>query len=119
MARAGERLVTLLSAWNEADADARAAILDGAASPASFTYDDGSTGRAFDGTAALGAFLEAFRGSLPDATLLPIGSPASTDRSAMVRARLDRSGETFAQLQYFAVADDDGLTHVAGFVESE
>ncbi|UWQ21652.1 hypothetical protein [Jannaschia sp. W003] len=115
---AGETLVQLLSAWNEADADARAAILDEALA-ASFLYEDPHAPAPFRGADGMAQYLSIFRQNLPDAVLLPLGSPEVTHGTAMVRARLDRGGEPFAQLRYIGVMGEDGLARVAGFVESE
>ena len=119
MAGAGEHLVKLLSAWNEADEDARAAILDEALSAASFTYDDPDAPAAFEGTGGMAQYLSIIRQSLPDAVLLPLGSPQVSHETALLRARLDRNGEPFAHLVFVGVGGDDGLTRAARFVESE
>ena len=119
MAGAGEHLVTLLSAWNEADEDARAAILDEAVDAASFTYDDPDAPAAFEGVDGMAQYLSIIRQSLPDAVLLPMGSPQVSHGTAMVEARLDRNGVPFARLVFVGVGGADGLTRVARFVEGE
>ena len=117
-AGAGEMLVRLLSAWNEADADARAEALDEALG-ASFTYEDPHAPAPFSGRDGMEQYLAIFRENLPDAVLLPLGAPQVTHDTAMVRARLDRNGEPFARLVFVGVTDGDRLSRVAGFVESE
>ena len=119
MARgAGELLVKLLSAWNEADADARAAILNEALG-ASFTYEDPHAPDPFEGAEGMSGYLEVFRQNLPDAVLLPIGTPQVTHGTAMTRARIDKNGAPFASLLFVGTGGADGLTRVTGFVESE
>jgi hypothetical protein len=115
---AGDRLLKLLSAWNEADAGTRRSILDEALA-ASFTYEDPHAPAPFDGREGMAKYLEIFRTNLPDAVLLPIGAPAVTHGTAMSRARIDRGGAPFAQLLFVAAGGADGLTRVTGFVESE
>ena len=114
----GETLLTLLSAWNEADAEARTAILDEALA-VSFTYEDPHAPAPISDTGGMSAYLKIFRDNLPDAVLLPIGTPQVTHGTALVRARIDRSGEPFARLVYVGTLGEGGLAHVAGFVESE
>ncbi|MBM2575790.1 hypothetical protein JQC91_05675 [Jannaschia sp. Os4] len=116
---AGALLTKLLSAWNESDEGARRAILEEAASASSFTYEDPHAPSPFDGVEGMAEFLDTFLKALPDATLLPLGSPAVTHGTAMVRARLDRAGAPFAELRFVGSADEGGLTRVTGFVESE
>ncbi len=111
-------LVTLLSAWNEADADARATILDEALA-ASFLYEDPHAPAPFEGADGMAQYLTIFRTNLPDAMLLPLGTPQVTHGMAKVRARLNRGGEPFAELTFVAQAGDGGLVRVTGFVESE
>jgi ketosteroid isomerase-like protein len=118
MADAGETLVRLLSAWNEADADARAAILDEALG-ASFIYEDPNAPAPMEGKAGMAQYLDVFRQNVTDAVLLPQGSPAVTHGTAMVRARIDRGGSPFARLVFVGSAEDGRLTRVTGFVESE
>ena len=118
MARAGELLIETLSAWNEADREARAAILEKALS-ASFVYEDPHAPAPFEGRDGLGEYLTIFLDSLPDAALLPQGSPQVTHDTAMVQARLDRAGTPFARLVFVGVAGEDGLTRLTGFVDSE
>ncbi|WP_299816469.1 hypothetical protein [uncultured Jannaschia sp.] len=114
----GEALLRLLSAWNEADAEARAAILNEAFA-ASFTYEDPHAPAPITEAEGMAGYLKVFRDNLPDAVLLPVGTPQVTHRTALVRARIDRAGEPFARLVYVGTLDEDGLVHVAGFVESE
>ncbi|CUH38877.1 hypothetical protein JSE7799_01595 [Jannaschia seosinensis] len=115
---AGEMLLKLLSAWNEADAEARVAILNEALG-ASFTYEDPNAPSPFDGADGMADFLTIFRQNLPNAVLLPIGAPQVTHATAMTRARLDRDGTPFAMLTFVGTAGPDGLSRVTGFVESE
>ena len=115
---AGETLVKLLSAWNEAEPDARATILEEALA-ASFTYEDPHAPEPFKDAAGMGQFLDIFRRNLPDAVLLPLGSPSVTHSTAMVRARLDRDGAPFAELRFVGTMGDGGLARVTGFVDSE
>jgi len=115
---AGELLVQLLSAWNESDPDARATILDEAIG-ASFTYEDPHAPAPFEGRDGMAQFLTVFRDNLPDAMLLPMGSPQVTHGTAMVNARLDRDSIPFARLIFVGSAGEDGLGRVTGFVESE
>ncbi|MCK0168121.1 hypothetical protein MWU52_11205 [Jannaschia sp. S6380] len=114
----GEMLLKLLSAWNEADPGARDTILDEALA-ASFTYEDPHAPDPIQGAQGLAGFLTIFRKNLPDAILLPQGAPRVTHDTAMVAARLDRSGTPFARLVFVGSAGSDGLTRVTGFVESE
>ena len=116
---AGAHLTKLLSAWNEGDEGARRAILEEAISIASFTYEDPNAPSPFEGVDGMADYLSTFLKALPDATLLPLGSPAVTHGTAMVRARLDRSGTPFAELRFVGFGDGDGLSRVTGFVESE
>ena len=115
---AGEALLKLLSAWNEADDDARATILEEALG-ASFRYEDPHAPAPFEGREGMGQYLDIFRRNLPDAMLLPMGAPQVTHGTAMVNARLDRDGMPFARLIYVAAMGEDGLSRVTGFVESE
>ena len=115
---AGELLLKLLSAWNEADADARAAILDEALG-ASFIYADPHAPEPLDGIDGMASYLAIFRENLPDAVLLPIGAPQVTHDTAMMRARIDKGGAPFADLLFVGTSGDDGLTRVTGFVENE
>ena len=115
---AGETLVRLLGAWNEADEDARATILEEALA-ASFTYEDPHAPNAFEGREGMAQYLDIFRQSLPDAALLPMGPPQVTHGTAMVNARLDRDGMPFARLIFVGAMGEDGLSRVTGFVESE
>ena len=115
---AGEVLVKLLSAWNEADAEARDAILDEALG-ASFTYEDPNAPAPMEGREGMRQYLTIFRDNLPDAVLLPMGSPQVTHGTAMVGARLDRNGEPFARLVFVGASEDGRLSRVTGFVESE
>ncbi|MEM8851031.1 MAG: hypothetical protein AAGE03_13480 [Pseudomonadota bacterium] len=114
----GAKLLKLLSAWNEADAGTRDTILDEALA-ASFTYEDPHAPAPFDGKDGMAEYLAIFRKNLPDATLLPLGPPSVTHRTALTRARLDRSGTPFANLLFVGRAQADGLTRLTGFVESE
>ena len=116
---AGARLTKLLAAWNEGDEGARRAILEEAVSSASFTYEDPHAPSPYEGVDGMADYLSTFLKALPDATLLPLGSPAVTHGTAMVRARLDRNGEPFAELRFVGSVDGEGLTRVTGFVESE
>jgi ketosteroid isomerase-like protein len=115
---AGEILVRLLTAWNEADADARDAILDEALG-ASFTYEDAAAPAPMRGRDGMAQYLTIFRDNLPDAVLLPMGSPQVVHGTAMVRARLDRNGQPFARLVFVGTAEDGRLARLTGFVESE
>ncbi|KIT17660.1 hypothetical protein [Jannaschia aquimarina] len=115
---AGEMLVKLLTAWNEADADARADILNEALG-ASFIYEDPHAPAPFEGPNGMAEYLTIFRENLPDAMLLPMGSPQVTHGTAIIHARLDRDGTPFARLNFVGSMGEDGLTRVTGFVESE
>ncbi|WP_179378271.1 hypothetical protein [Jannaschia marina] len=115
---AGDLLLKLLTAWNEADAGARETILDEALA-ASFTYEDPHAPAPFAGRDGMAEYLDVFRANLPDAILLPLGAPQVTHGTALARARIDRDGTPFAQILFVGTADDDGLTRVAGFVETE
>ena len=115
---AGALLTKLLSAWNEADEGARRAILEEALA-ASSTYLDPNAPEPIEGVDGMAGFLEVFRRSLPDAVLLPQGSPMVSHGSAMMHARLDRGGEPFARLIFVGWAEGDGLSRVTGFVEGE
>ena len=117
-AGAGELLVKLLSAWNEADEATRDTILDEALG-ASFIYEDPHAPAPFEGRDGMAEYLTIFRTNLPDAMLLPMGSPSVTHGTALVRARLDRDGTPFAELMFIGQMGEDGLTRVTGFVESE
>ncbi|MDB2407104.1 hypothetical protein N9W17_01050 [Jannaschia sp.] len=114
----GEALLTLLSAWNEADAGSRETILDEALA-ASFTYEDPNAPAPMEGAAGMAQYLDVFRRNLPDAELLPQGAPDVTHGTAMVRARIDRDGMPFARLVFVGTAEGGRLTRVTGFVESE
>ena len=111
-------LLKLLSAWNEADADARRAILDEALG-ASFTYEDPNAPEPMTGADGMAQYLDIFRASLPDAVLLPQGAPAVTHGTAMARARIDRGGAPFARVLFVGSVSDGRLDRVTGFVESE
>ena len=113
---AGPLLLKLLSAWNEPDGDARARILDEALG-ASFTYEDPDAPAPFEGADGMGQYLDVFLASLPDAAMLPMGSPQVTHGTAMVNVRLDRGGMPFARLVFVGHAGADGLTRVSRFVE--
>ena len=113
---AGERLLKLLSAWNEGDGDARAAILEEALA-ASFTYEDPHAPKPFEGRDGMGDYLDIFLARIPDAELHPLGKPAVTHSTAMVEARLTRDGMPFARLRFVGTGGADGLTRVTGFVE--
>jgi hypothetical protein len=117
MATSGEMLVRLLSAWNEADEDERDAILaevldDG------FRYEDPHAPAPFEGPDGMAQYLSIFRENLPDAVLLPMGSPQVTHSTAMVSARIDRDGEPFARLVFVGAGGEGGLARVTGFVET-
>ncbi|MGB3553686.1 MAG: hypothetical protein WBA25_03485 [Jannaschia sp.] len=114
----GALLLTLLSAWNEADAGARDEKLDEALA-ASFIYEDPNAPAPFEGRGGMAEYLTIFRRNLPDALLLPLGAPQVTHGTAMTTARIDRDGAPFARMVFVGRARADGLTHVAGFVESE
>ena len=114
----GDLLIKLLQAWNEADPGARETILDEALG-ASFTYCDPNAPAPFEGRDGMAQYLTIFRDNLPDAMLLPTGSPMVSHDTAMSHARLDRNGEPFARLIFVGTADADGLTRLTGFVESE
>jgi hypothetical protein len=118
MTTPGEMLVRLLSAWNEADAEERTAILSDVLAPG-FRYEDPHAPQPFEGADGMAQYLSIFRENLPDAVLLPLGSPQVTHDTAMVSARIDRGGEAFARLVFVAAADEGGLCRVTGFVESE
>jgi hypothetical protein len=118
MATAGEMLVRLLSGWNEADAEARASILSEVLSDG-FRYEDPHAPEPFEGAEGMAQYLGVFRENLPDAVLLPMGSPQVTHDTAMILARLDRGGEPFARLRFVGAAGEGGLARVTGFVESE
>lgn len=113
---AGEGLLKLLTAWNEADGAARAAILEEALA-ASFVYEDPNAPKPFEGPEGMGEFLDVFLARIPDAELHPMGKPAVTHSTAMVEARLDRDGMPFARLRFVATGGEGGLTRVTGFVE--
>ena len=114
----GEALLTLLSAWNEADAGARDTILDEALA-ASFTYEDPNAPEPIAGKDGMAGYLATFLAALPDVVLLPQGAPSVTHATAMARARLDRNGAPFARLVFVGTAEAGRLTRVTGFVESE
>ncbi|MEM8823219.1 MAG: nuclear transport factor 2 family protein [Pseudomonadota bacterium] len=114
----GQVLLKLLSAWNEADAEARDHILDEALA-ASFTYEDPHAPAPFQGKDGMAEYLTIFRTNLPDAVVLPLGAPSITHNTALARARLDRNGEPFASLIFIGTLDGGGLSRVTGFVEEE
>ncbi|UWQ18688.1 hypothetical protein [Jannaschia sp. M317] len=118
MTSPGDLLLTLLSAWNEADAGARDTLLDEALA-ASFTYEDPHAPEPFVGAKGMGQYLTIFRRNLPDASLHPMAAPRVTHGTALVEARLDRNGLKFARLLFVGHAKDGVLTRVTGFVESE
>jgi hypothetical protein len=115
-ARAGELLLKLMSAWNEADADARDAILEEALG-ASFLYEDPNAPAPFEGRAGMAQYLDIFLDRIPDAELQVMGAPRVTHSTAIAEGRLDRDGRPFARLTFVGVAGEDGLARVAGFVE--
>jgi hypothetical protein len=114
----GDLLLKLLTAWNEAEEDARDAILDEALA-ASFTYEDPHAPEPMTGKDGMAQYLTIFRTNLPDAVLLPQGAPRVTHGTAMAHARIDRGGTPFARLVFVGAAEDGRLTRVTGFVESE
>ncbi|PRY93329.1 hypothetical protein BCF33_2196 [Hasllibacter halocynthiae] len=116
MAGAGDALLKLLSAWNEADGEARATILEEALA-ASSVYEDPNAPKPFEGPAGMAEYLDIFLARIPDAELHPMGRPAVTHSTAMVEARLDRDGMPFARLRFVGTMGEDGLARVTGFVE--
>ncbi|MEM9796723.1 MAG: nuclear transport factor 2 family protein [Pseudomonadota bacterium] len=114
----GTVLLKLLSAWNEADPGTRETILDEALA-ASFLYEDPHAPAPFEGAEGMAQYLTIFRENLPDAVLLPTGSPQVTHGTAKIRARLNRGDAPFAELTFVGTNGPDGLTRVTGFVESE
>ncbi len=114
----GQALLKLLSAWNEADTGARDSILDEALA-ASFTYEDPHAPAPFEGRDGMAEYLNIFRKNLPDAEMIPLGTPSVTHGTALAKARLDRSGAPFAQLIFVGTGGEGGLTRVTGFVEGE
>ncbi|GIT91255.1 hypothetical protein JANAI62_17110 [Jannaschia pagri] len=114
----GKLLLTLLRAWNEPDSGARDTILDEAVA-ASFLYEDPHAPAPFEGRDGMAQYLSIFRQNLPDAELHPVEAPKVTHGTALVSARLDRSGRKFARLIFIGQADAGALTRVTGFVESE
>jgi hypothetical protein len=114
----GAFLLKLLSAWNEADAGARDAILDEALG-ASFLYEDPHAPAPIEGRDGMAGYLAIFRSNLPDVTLQPLGRPSVTHGTAIVRARLDRDGAPFARLLFVGTVAAGGLSRVTGFEEVE
>ena len=115
---AGAALLTFLSAWNEADAEARRATLEEALA-ASSSYLDPNAPEPLEGPDGVAGFLDVFRRSLPDAVLVPQGTPLESHGSALIHARIDRAGAAFARLVFVGQMGADGLVRVTGFVEGE
>lgn len=112
-----DALSRLLTAWNEPEAQHRAAILDGALSASGVYYADPHLPEPATDRTAFEDFLDKFTTALPDAEL-ETGPVLVHHGHARVEAKLSRGDQIIAKGHYFADLDEDGrVARLIGFME--
>jgi hypothetical protein len=112
-----EGFATLLSAWNEPDADKRAAIVAQTVAP-DFRYDDVHRSSATTSVEEFLSFLTFFRSRVTGVEVSLDGTPEVLRGTARFRFVITRAGDIFSRGTYFATQNaEQKIQTMVGFID--
>jgi hypothetical protein len=109
---------SLLSIWNEANADMRIASIKQLLSE-SVSYADPHLGKVIEGHAAFEEFIAHFRQMVPDVVVIPTSSAQEHNGFGKINFVIIRNESEFSRGTFFIERDTSGLVaRIIGFANS-